>query len=355
MGRIKRDGLIDILKGLLMLSVVLGHTATALAGGMAFTEQPWRFIPYAGRLFDMPLFMAIAGYFFYFSCMKRDVKTIIGSRVLSIMLPCLAWLWINQAVRFGLHPSGLDWIPQQGLWFLLSLLYCSAITAFLHYGFGRAAVAGALGVAALSLFIRSDSYHVAYMFPFFFGGYAVARYNLARLMKPWMGAAALLLLAIGYGLRFCKVFDGYSVWVSHSYIMGPMGVKRHLLLIAFRLYLGCCGCLAFPWVIRLLYRYCSRRAVLRKRLMPLRNALVILGEYSLSFYCIQSVVVEFICARSVTLLSRHFGHNVLLEHPAVYACVVVPCATVLLLFCCYGVLKLILRSQGLRFVLCGKP
>lgn len=347
-----RNCYVDYLKAFLMLSVIMGHTATALsAGALDGLPEPWRTIPYAGRLFDMPLFMAISGYFFYSSCSRREFKDILYSRVSMVLLPCVVWCWIQQIIDFLRHPYALSWVPG-GLWFLWALLACSLLTGVLHYAFGKKCWLGALFVMGVSLMVKSDPYNIAYVFPFFFGGYAVARYSLLSLMRNWIGAAACCLLILGYAVHFSGILPGYSVWRSHSYLFGPLGVEAHALRIAFRLYLGAVGCIAFPWLLYRVYAW-FRRGNCR---FPVccKKLLSDLGMYSLSFYCIQSIVVEYCLKNGMFYCSHRFSLPAPGDYACLFSCVCVPFCCVAMILCCRVVLWVIFRNVRCRVILCGK-
>lgn len=181
-----RNAYVDILKGLLMFSVVFGHTATALKSGMSVSCGPYPYLPYL-RPLDMPLFMAISGYFFYFSCCKRSWQEIMVNRVTMVFIPCVVWIWMGQLVRFAVSPTSLTWVPD-GLWFLWSLLMCCGLTVLLHTALGTRCWLGALVMAVLMLFVEHDPYNVGYMFPFFFMGYLTSRWSLLSRFRWWMGA-----------------------------------------------------------------------------------------------------------------------------------------------------------------------
>lgn len=68
----KRDVLPDLLKALLILSVLLQHSATALKTGVHLGEGNWTNWLSASP-FNMQLFMGICGYYFYYSAKRRTL------------------------------------------------------------------------------------------------------------------------------------------------------------------------------------------------------------------------------------------------------------------------------------------
>lgn len=87
-----RNVLLDILKGLLIIFVLLGHSIQYGSGASFYESYFWtdvvvRFI----YSFHMPLFMAIAGYLCYFSLGKHGSWEYIYRRCYKLFPPILVW------------------------------------------------------------------------------------------------------------------------------------------------------------------------------------------------------------------------------------------------------------------------
>lgn len=66
----------DIIKGVAILLVVIGHQIQNSCGGTeAFADDPFFKFVYG---FHMPLFMLVSGYFFYFSAKRHTGREIIN-------------------------------------------------------------------------------------------------------------------------------------------------------------------------------------------------------------------------------------------------------------------------------------
>lgn len=337
-----------------MLSVVFGHTATALKAGEHLSCGPYSYIPYM-RPFDMPLFMAIAGYFFYFSCCKRSWQEILVNRFSMVFVPCVAWCWLGQIVRFGMHHhcSSLCLFPG-GLWFLWSLLGCCAITALLHKGLDSKAWMGALAFVVLMFFIGKDSDNIGYMFPFFFAGYMTSRLSLLKHFCRWHGVLSLFVFCGCYSLLGTPFAEKWMVWDSHTYLFGPLGVQRHAELYLYRMVMGVFGSISFAWAVYLLCRCCCR---LPEICLPCRGVylfLLRLGEYSLAVYCIQSILVETLLNRAMLFVVHRLGYNPLTEHHALFFAVILPCAVIGFLLLCLAVHYVLSRRGHMARLLFGK-
>ncbi len=151
-----RDGFLDCLKGLAILTVVAGHTFQGATPD--FDEYwPFRFI-YA---FHMPMFMFVSGmtaaFFFQRQIFQpqsaaQDISVFaheLGKKAQRLLIPFFTWA----AVAYALSPSG-DFVaymtkviqfPDNGLWFLPVLFQCSIgltaaallVIAFRRYYRGR--------------------------------------------------------------------------------------------------------------------------------------------------------------------------------------------------------------------------
>lgn len=354
MTKSKRNTYVDILKGLLMLSVVFGHTATALKAGIHFSCGPYPYIPYL-RPFDMPLFMAIAGYFFYFSCCKRTWQEVLQNRTLMVLIPCMVWCWGGQAVRFGIyhHCSALSWLPG-GLWFLWALLGCSALTLLLHVVLGKYGWMGAVALVAMSLLIGQDEYNIGYVFPFFFMGYLTSRLELIPRFRWWMGLLAIGSFAGCYAMLGTPFSKYWMVWDSHTYLFGPLGVQRHAELYLYRMTMGVFGSISFAWVVYLLCRCCRRLPEICLPCRGIYRFLLLLGEYSLAVYCIQSVLVETLLSGAMRLVVDHVGYNPLSENPAMFFAVILPCTVIAILLLCLAVHHGLSRREEMARVFFGK-
>ena len=89
----KRNKNIDILKGVLIILVVVGHciqygNGSQYINNLSFFDNKIFKIIYS---FHMPLFMLISGYLFYYSVSKRDSQYIIKSKIERLIIPSFIW------------------------------------------------------------------------------------------------------------------------------------------------------------------------------------------------------------------------------------------------------------------------
>lgn len=245
----KRDVLPDLLKALLIFSVLLQHSATALKMGLHIGAGNWTNWLSASP-FNMPLFMGICGYYFFYSAKRRTLAELLKSKLLMILVPCLAWNAVFKGtanVLYGLH---VDWLAWPGmLWFLWSAMICMLLGSICHYAFRRVEGWVMALLCGLLCLVPNDLYNVAYMFPFFAIGYTVCKHNLVSKARPWMGWTAL---AAYIGLH-CLITGESSVWNSHSFLFGERPVEVQLGLNAYRFLIGLVGSIAFCHITKHIY------------------------------------------------------------------------------------------------------
>lgn len=346
----KRDVLPDLLKALLILSVLLQHSATALKVGQHIGAGNWTNWLSASP-FNMPLFMAVCGYYFFYSARRRSLAELLKSKLLMILVPCLAWTMLGKcACRFlyGLHPNWLPW--PWDLWFLWSALICMLLGSICHYAFRRVegwVMALLCGVLCL---VPYDPYNVAYMFPFFAIGYTVCKHNLVSKAKPWMGWAAL---AAYIGLH-CFITRESSVWESHSFLFGERPVEVQLGLNAYRILIGVAGSIAFCHIVKYVYSIVCTPPCKVLRHPLLKRYVMALGQYSLVVYASQAVFLELCTGRLMKTLAWHGLYDPQAIPFQVFQWVCIPLTAFIISLLCLAALRLAQTNCITSFLFVGK-
>lgn len=124
-----RNQFVDIMRGIAMLLVVLGHTMT---GCTADSQKSFLFnIIWS---LQMPLFILISGYVTKYSRPISDGKGLwkyIKRRTVAYMLPWAVWSFLVRGIIFGakgfLNVMHLLWNMDSGYWFLASIWTISMI------------------------------------------------------------------------------------------------------------------------------------------------------------------------------------------------------------------------------------
>ena len=200
-----RNQFVDIMRGIAMLLVVLGHTMTGctIGGENSFLFNiVWSL--------QMPLFIMISGYVARYS---RGIENGAGlwkhfkRRTIAYLLPWVVWSFLIRGVIFGqlnfLNIKWLLWHMDSGYWFLATIWTISLIfgtSTFLakkvtkepgvkqqlftlvFYLIGMAVLVGIGLFAGLSFFsIKLTLYYM----PFYFAGYLYGQYRDKILETKW--------------------------------------------------------------------------------------------------------------------------------------------------------------------------
>ena len=124
-----RDQFVDIMRGIAMLLVVLGHTMT----GCTTDSQKSFFFNIIWSL-QMPLFILISGFVTKYSRPISDGKGLwkyVKRRTVAYMLPWAVWSFLVRGIIFGedgfLNVKHLLWNMDSGYWFLATIWTISMI------------------------------------------------------------------------------------------------------------------------------------------------------------------------------------------------------------------------------------
>lgn len=305
----------------------------------------------------MPLFMGIAGWFFWYSISKRSLTELLLNKARTILLPLLFWCCLTTLLKWStLHFRLSSFSFVFALWFLWSIAICILLCTFCYHSGKRIGVATEY-VMATSIgiglhFIPGWSFNAAYMFPFFYGGFMANRYGLA---SHFTLRRCALLLFLACGMWAFSTYTGYgsqwSVWKSQTYLFGPHGWRYHLCMNLYRLGLGFSGSAGFAGVMHAVYnRYASFFSGANSGMRFIRE----LGIYSLSVYAVQSIVVEFFfhraCGSALNRLQEHPLH----DWPLLHAWLIVPLLSLCAAAVCLWLIKRIMRYPMLARLCTGK-
>lgn len=353
----QRSQFVDIVKGILMMTVICGHTEITLCvGENAPHVRDW----FSMGGWNMPAFMAIAGWFFWYSVQKRSFWGLIRNKCACIMLPAVFWEIVHRFIgiaqnHFVVH--SINWVP--GIWFFWSILLCILFSA-LCYHIGKKISFRVELLVALFLVVGLNLtpfavYNIAYMFPFFYGGYLAHRMGWMRFVSPRI---CLGLMGVTVVLALLNCYSGVSVdvsvWVSGTYLFGPLGWEEHLLWDVYRLFLGTVGTIGFIGFLHIIYqRYqqWSAPSWVRRFVAFVAE----MGCYSLALYAVQGVVVEALARWAMHWYVFHCNPvKVFHACPLLFARVVLPIAMLFFCWLCMVVIRVIRRYPHLARICAGK-
>lgn len=338
------------MKGLSILVVVLIHTSNVC--GPRPGDVFWRNVLHS---LIMPLFFFLSGYVALECARGRRAGERLGKKARGLVVPFLSWYFLFGAVETGMfrdgglagHAWSLVRNPYAGRWFLLVLFYCFValvaaqklekrlgIFAFPLLLLVVSIIPAAARLSPSGQFLGLKAFQQ--VFPFFIGGYLVARYRkeAKRLLERkgsarLFGAAGLLAFPslIATGLASDRVADN----VFRSYMaVAPAFNPGFLLalLVAF---------VEVAFVVAAFFRKKTDRGI---------GWLAWLGGYSLDIYVVHSAGTYFVMRMMSGPLST--GDSALRLPVLAF---ITLCATAFSLLVSIFLLR---RSAVLRFLFLGR-
>lgn len=297
----------DVVRGLAMLLVVLGHTVTHSA--TEYVQTPFY---QAIWTLQMPLFVVVSGYVMRYSKPLPDAKSLLRALVhktLAYMLPWLVWTFVIRGCicreQAFLHPGYMLWHMDSGYWFLAVIWLMSIAGTVANYACGKVAGAGngglkraavAVGVMLAAMAVLAGIGKLAgmsffgirlalYYFPFFIAGMLFGRMG-GKLPGPKAVAAALALACAAFWLVMIFTRDFYT---------GGDDIASILL----RYLSSACGCVAVASLVS--------ACVGKTGANPLVRALDWVGRHSLEIYLVHYLFLSMVKTGSAPTLGSWKG------------------------------------------------
>lgn len=270
-----RNTFIDFVKFVLIYIVTLGHTVQMI--GYKNDPSFWNDIVFKSIYsFHMPLFIAISGYFTYFSLKKRTPFLFVKNRVISVLIPILCWTALQFLILTCVEKSYPKNIELY--WFLWSVFIYSILAAVIkllriNYMIGWGIV------LILFFFVKFESRTLTLVFtliPFFSLGFLLAMIDLQPIIKKLRKIRVLFYL-------LTLVF--VHVWVKSDYIYNtPYNIDYYMINI-FRFITGCVVSIAFLFVLYWFYTTIMHQKV--------HNLVLKIGTNTLVLYLLQATLFHF--------------------------------------------------------------
>lgn len=291
----KRNPYLDIVKGITIISVILGHSIQSgngveyLDNGSFFDNIVFQFI----YSFHMPLFMLISGYLFYHSIEKKSILEIIKAKCRSLLLPIFSFAIIAKygvIISFFIGRSGFEEFTNNflkpvllnyHLWFLwATLLNC--IIVFIVRKIKDSITIYAL-IWLLFLFIPSHRLPPVYsfVFPFFVIGHMVNKHNV--LSRIVVDKKLLIITSAAFISLFLFYDKSTFVYTTGQCILKDKWI-HYFALDLFRFSIGLIGSI---FILSSIY-YCYQHFYMKTP--HIFSFLSIMGLYSMGLYCFQELL-----------------------------------------------------------------
>lgn len=181
---------IDVLKGILILFVIIGHGIVNIIGNDAANNDFWWCIIYS---FHMPAFMAVSGFLTYRLNWggQINVWSSVFRRFQQLLVPFLIWSGVFFAVRGNIESyTSCILMPNTTFWFLWALFFISVLFVLFQYVSKRFKVnidyvlaASCVAFASVLVVLKDIHYlgiqYVLYYFIFYVMGYYIHKWNIS--------------------------------------------------------------------------------------------------------------------------------------------------------------------------------
>lgn len=313
-----RDSKFDFYKGFLMLGVIWGHTITALLCNEPNNNNIHSFF----RIYDMPLFMLISGYFLSLSINKYDFKLLLLNKTTTILVPTILWSLITS--KFTLI-SGYYF-----LWAVyLSSCICIIVYKTIHSKSLRFII---FSLLILILHLQPYSIHnMPFLFPYFILGF------YGKLIFRNCNLFIIFVFVLG----FCFWNSSYSVWNSGCYLLAGNNIG---FIILFRTFMAILGIILAKRIMDLLYNTISIEYTW------FYNLMIKTGKETLAIYILQAILIERILRKICLLLQYKLNFNVFNIDENILGYFYAPVISIITLYCLLKLISLIKRNKHLKYL-----
>lgn len=338
-----RNLYLDIIKGVAIFLVVLGHCIQYGSGynykinEIYFNNIIFKFI----YSFHMPLFMLVSGYLFYYSINKYTSKNLIKKKINNLIIPIISFSFIILVIKILINDINIEFniyfikdIIKNFLgclWFLWAIFYCSLIILLVNRLFKDNPIIYLI-IFIISFFIP-DMLGFAlykYMYPFFVLGYFFNKNKMYmiydRLNKKVIIFCLLFIFLILFSLYN---YDSFIYTTGHYILKGKL--LTQVLINLYRYIIGLFGSCFVLVLIREIYLK-----------IPKKINIVIekWGENSLGIYALSNLIFVYVLP-NITLFVKDFNF------------ILIFLETVIILVVVMILIKFIKKNSILRYLLLG--
>ena len=289
----KRSPYLDIIKAILIILVIIGHSIQ-YGSGSTYLEKQLFFNNYLFKFiysFHMPLFIMISGYLSYNSLNKNSLKETFISKFKSLIIPLFFWSIIPFIINLEFYSiiESLKFfiaVFSTNLWFLWSLFYINILVKLINKYFKDNIFIYILSI--LITFILPNTFVIKYfniqfslysfLYFYFLIGYFYKKYNLEDKLNKLFNIKTLIINTIIFILLLIPFSTNDYIYVSGINIIGNY---KQLFIDLYRYLLGLLGSIELLLLIKLL---------LPKIKDNLKDKLLYLGKNTLGIYIISSII-----------------------------------------------------------------
>lgn len=316
----ERSAFLDLMKGIAIILVVLGH-AIQYGSGINFLTNNFFYERVVFKViysFHMPLFMIISGYLFGTTINKYSIKKLLLSRITKLLIPVFVWnclflmlhftahfihhtFMLHEIVEIDLITGLMSYISSsfQTIWFLWAIFWCSLLVVLSNKLFKDSIFVYL--IAFILTFILPDSYNMAlykFMYPFFVIGYFYKK-NKEIVMSFFSEIKDIYLLLItGVIYLFIMLFYKQNSYIyDRGFTIIDKDMLNQIILDFYMLIVGLAGSV----FVILIVNYFFKNHIFSKG-----NYITKLGLNSLGIYIISNYLFIFVQKLTVNLSSNFF-------------------------------------------------
>ncbi len=265
----------DAVKLLTIYLVILGHVTQMMIHGWSVGEHLWKLI----YSFHMPLFMLLCGFFVSNRMLKLSFVDMLKAKSLQLLLPavtctvvcCIYLFFARDTVNFRDEIIGNSW-------FLKTLF----IYYVLFWALKRTKINDWLLFAMSSIFLflipKGSSLQVNLLWPFFWTGYFLKKYELLdKIIGKWQFVIIFLLIYLST-YTLC-----WNMNIPNIITINPSTLYDQWHLIMFYYVVALSGCMCVIVILGWVYEKWQKAYCL--------NKIASYGKFTLGVYVLQTILV----------------------------------------------------------------
>ena len=335
MSTAKRDIYWDIIKGVAIFLVVLGHSLQYFYIDSAYSNTDFLFnFIYS---FHMPLFMVVSGYFAY-SSFSKPIYEVFKKKFIQIMIPNVTWSLLTSILVYLNNPSK-SFSFSLGYWYLNALWRCYVI-----FGIGnslRLKCSWLVYPYILMVYAFGELLNISHlisMLPFFGIGLLIRKYTkFLENQYVLIFTVTFPLIILTSILYPSRQYNVYSYPFAHTW--------GGLLVYIVRFIVGTIGTFSMLSLIKIIIPTCP---------LKVKSFIAQIGMCTLGIYLIQRIVLEIIGARFAKLLYEHIYFDRTIITDVLFDLLIAPTISVFVILLCVYIIKLLRQDKYLRILFLGE-
>ncbi len=224
-GESNRLDYIDVMKGICIILVVIGHLAEKISPVPSFFHYIYSF--------HMPAMIFCSGVVAEISWKKHGGRCWISKKVKSLVVPYIIWSFINPIILLGIIRFNFKdalkamLISNQSYWYLACLFILSVIYYAIQKSFSTTGMipVAMIFIVAIALITKNPYIEQAMgYFPFFYLGVLIIRFNIfyKLIENDWIVLISLVAFIIL--VRYFNKFDGSLYMLFIRLLCGAFAV-----------------------------------------------------------------------------------------------------------------------------------